>query len=1233
MRLKQLKLSGFKSFANPTTLHFKHPITAIVGPNGCGKSNVIDAIRWVLGESSAKQLRGGAMSDVIFAGTQAHAAKSLASVELVFEHTQGDDGKGGIQHALNLYHELSVRRQMSKDGKSDYFINGSKVRRRDVVDVFLGTGLGARSYAVIEQGMIGRIIDADGRQLRAFIEEASGVSRYQARRDDTERQLTTAQDNLARLGDMAHGLREQQSRLAKQAAAATQVQAWQAEYDALSQTLLLDDYAQAHANAQAAQTDYAKQVQQWQAQADIVAQLTATAHALAADLQAAQAAEQHAQDQQQHAFAEKLAAQNAVTQLEQQLSQFASEHTRLSQEQAELQADIQRSQTALADSLPHLAQLPPRLAAVATELQAHAATTAKLEADHQASKRALYTLNQQQHAHATEQTLITRELARLNQQLTQLQHQHAEHATRQAQFDADDSKTDEQLAHAEQQLADVIAAIERTEQAILARQDTLLDEQDALAELEQDHRRMASQLERWQTELATLQQLATVPTPVVVQHTTPPNTAQNLLQHIELSATGQAFAARFDKLGDWLAYWFSLPSYNLANPKLANTAPKHTEWQTLLNYPAAILPPLALPSGGQGGQALHPTPPTGWHSLAQLVAQPTLKIFEAIWLNAEPVTPVQLRDLLADLPPDVWLYAVIQNAADTPNLSVWLNRQICLNLDAWRAARAHIAQTDNQAKKSAPANQHFSQQVRIDTLNTHLAREQPKFAALRARLDQQAMSVQEWQAQDQQQRAELTRLGKQQLTLQHDVHRLTRAAEQRSDNAKRLAQEQIRLREDLAHVQAAITEQTRQQQKLANRFDPQALHDANRDRQAIERAISDHAHRVKQAERTQQTLQAELTQAELTAKHRREQLAALDARAQRLQTAIATLTAQQTDAQQRLPKQHAQLSAATAEYARSEQRLAEHRQAIAALNDRQQQHTATLSAAQHTLATRQAEYHQADTAHTLAQSRLAQIEQTVTQHGISVPDDGALSALSAQARDKLAAQQRRRHQQIKQMGAVNHAAAAELADIEARLSPLDAQITDLTASIEQLTHAMRQIDSQTKQRFLATLDDVNDALQRLFGEVFGGGHAKLVLEADSEPNDSKTTAGKNWQAGLTLMAQPKGKKNSRLALLSGGEKTLTALSLIFAIFEQQPAPFCVLDEVDAPLDDANVERFTRLIAQMAQGVQFIFISHNKLAMQAADELKGVTMPTAGISTLVDVDLTEAERYLAQDELT
>ncbi|OAV31200.1 Chromosome partition protein smc [Moraxella catarrhalis] len=237
MRLKSLKLAGFKSFANPTTFTFRHDITAIVGPNGCGKSNVIDAIRWVLGETSAKQLRGGAMSDVIFAGVEGRAAKSLASVELIFEHTQ--DETHGIRHELNLYQELSLRRQVTKEGKSDYFINGQRVRRRDVVDVFLGTGLGARSYAVIEQGMIGRIVESSPMQLREFIEEGAGVSRYQARRAETEKKLGETQDNLKRLSDLQGELKKQHKTLIRQAQSAKQYQALNDELKTLQKEELI----------------------------------------------------------------------------------------------------------------------------------------------------------------------------------------------------------------------------------------------------------------------------------------------------------------------------------------------------------------------------------------------------------------------------------------------------------------------------------------------------------------------------------------------------------------------------------------------------------------------------------------------------------------------------------------------------------------------------------------------------------------------------------------------------------------------------------------------------------------------------------------------------------------------------------------------------------------------------------------------------------------------------------
>lgn len=349
MRLKSLKLAGFKSFANPTTFTFRHGITAIVGPNGCGKSNVIDAIRWVLGETSAKQLRGGAMSDVIFAGTQDKAAKSVASVELTFEHTQ--DEQNGIRHEFNLYQELSVRRQVNLEGRSDYFINGTRCRRRDVVDVFLGTGLGARSYAVIEQGMIGRIVESSPMQLREFIEEAAGVSRYQARREETQKKLERTQENLARLHDMQSELVRQQKTLSKQAANAQRYEEMALTLADIKQQLSIQQLYQAKHNQQQQKIAHERSA------ADVTT-LQASYEALKAkqdklgaqinqeqwlkdDAQSAhyeqQLAHQKAEHQLSDATSQLTAIKQQLTSLDQQREQALSEIDRLKAEQIEQQ--------------------------------------------------------------------------------------------------------------------------------------------------------------------------------------------------------------------------------------------------------------------------------------------------------------------------------------------------------------------------------------------------------------------------------------------------------------------------------------------------------------------------------------------------------------------------------------------------------------------------------------------------------------------------------------------------------------------------------------------------------------------------------------------------------------------------------------------------------------------------------------------------------------------------------
>lgn len=369
MRLKSLKLAGFKSFANSTTFTFSHGITAIVGPNGCGKSNVIDAIRWVLGETSAKQLRGGAMSDVIFAGTQDKAAKSVASVELTFEHTQ--DEQTGIRHEFNLYQELSVRRQVNLEGRSDYFINGTRCRRRDVIDVFLGTGLGARSYAVIEQGMIGRIVDSNPLQLREFIEEAAGVSRYQARRAETQKKLEKTKENLARLYDMQSELERQQKTLAKQANSAQR-------YNELTETLA--DIQQQLAIQQLYQAKHTQQQHkvEHERSATAVTTLQADYEILKAkqDKLTAQINQEQwlKDDTQSEHYQQQLSYQQAEYQLndgQAQLTQIKQQLASLDEQREQVVAEIDNLKIEQIEQQTALEKLRPQLAELTAKRDAH----------------------------------------------------------------------------------------------------------------------------------------------------------------------------------------------------------------------------------------------------------------------------------------------------------------------------------------------------------------------------------------------------------------------------------------------------------------------------------------------------------------------------------------------------------------------------------------------------------------------------------------------------------------------------------------------------------------------------------------------------------------------------------------------------------------------------------------------------------------------------------------------
>nr|WP_309594858.1 chromosome segregation protein SMC [Moraxella osloensis] len=1214
MRLKQLKLAGFKSFANPTTFHFPKTITAIVGPNGCGKSNVIDAIRWVLGESSAKQLRGGAMSDVIFAGTEDKSAKSLASVELVFEHTRGEDGKSGIHHALNLYQELSVRRQINKEGKSDYFINGTKVRRRDVVDIFLGTGLGARSYAVIEQGMIGRIIDANALQLREFIEEASGVSRYQSRRDDTQKQLDTASDNLARLHDMVSELTSQQKRLEKQAKTAQQAQQWQQAQQAISEQLLIDDYGQAWQKQQTLAADFQAMRERVDAQQvfieGLIEQQQLAQQALAEQQQTLQTQQNLAKDywQQQHETQSLLKqAEQALANDQQRLNVLNVELGRFAAYQQALQAQKQQAQTRIEGLPDQLEQLTAQLQQLREEQD-----DCKQQREHIAKN--LVALNKQKQD--VEKNLAVSENAlkhHASQQQRQQQRQR-EHDKAVLAWQTAKATFDQQFAAFENneldtQMTKLSDEIERLEANIIARQESIADQADEVDSLTRQHRQAEQQYQAWQTEQATLQNLLAQQSALnQVIHQSPNQENHSglpkLISQLQLTETGKGYANVFDTLVTVFAKWSIAADQDSA--QIIHDHAVFIDNQSALHYTSKNNP-------------LNAYLIEGCLPLSALIAAPNLAIFQQVWISATPLDWAEVQDkgLLDNLPTGDWL--LVHTSAQQ---LILCNQQLLINL-------SHLLQAEGQQVISF--SQQLMNEARIEELDEHLAQQQPQLQRLANRLQQARVSLQEWQAQDRTARNQLLSLTQQQQQCQQQKlqqqYRYQSALDKLTQDKKRLDSDSERLQQEGLGFADKLQQEQQRVYELSNtlsHLQPQ-LQQQISERQSLDERLNQFASQQRELEQQQNRITQTLATGQLQIIASEQQLAKACQDQARFTSEQQLLSHKISEQQARLPQLQQQLRVDSTQLQTANDSVTQLTITLKTVETKVQQAQLGVQESQQQLSQLQQQYHTTDTALALAKQNVALIGEQLTSRKIAVPKTDNIELLGSSKREQLQRQLDQLASQMLNLGAVNHAAVAELSEVNSRLAPLAEQISDLTASIEKLQLAIQQIDSQTKQLFMDMLTQVNIELNKLFTQVFGGGQAKLVL---SDHTNDKDGSGKGWQSGLELMAQPKGKKNSRLALLSGGEKTLTALSLIFAIFKQQPAPFCVLDEVDAPLDDANVARFTRLIEQLAKDVQFVFISHNKLAMQIADELKGVTMPTAGVSKLVSVDMAEVESYLA-----
>ncbi|PNK60291.1 AAA family ATPase [Psychrobacter sp. FDAARGOS_221] len=1311
MRLKSLKLSGFKSFANPTTFTFRHGITAIVGPNGCGKSNVIDAIRWVLGESSAKQLRGGAMSDVIFAGTENKAAKSLASVELTFEHTQ--DEQTGIRHELNLYHELSVRRQINAEGKSDYFINGTRCRRRDVVDVFLGTGLGPRSYSVIQQGMIGRIVDSSPLQLREFIEEAAGVSRYQARREETQKKLLKTRENLERLNDIESELTRQKNKLLKQAQTANQYEMVKDKLNEVRQQLATYQLYQAKALQIKHQAEQQKAEQTLSTQQAQDSKLKQKLTKLSARLAEEQWLKDEARDQLHQQDLQRQQAEHKLNNVRANLSQLEGRLQGNLDRQQKLQASINEAQKEHEQQTETLERLSPELEALQQQQKQMQDKYAPLQAAWESGHAKVSKIEAQQRELEQRIALDKQSQSRLTVDLSKWQNKQqqwqqdavtwgliaaSEHGLH-AELDTDsdtqsDAMTDsaemisktslqaeiveinEHLKSLDKQQESIEVQLDTEQPAINQLKQSLSQNQGKLAQLEKQHASLSAEYNtlhaivhpkkpKAESDKSNQQQTqnAKDSSDLAVQITSESSSLASRLaqlsplhEQIKLTQAGEKYSDILDK---WLAFWLEarvLPAKAITGSNSSDDSNgANNEYMSLLQQ--------LLSDETLNQQA-------GSHNKSKNKSQNNRKadkqdITDSVLFESETLSTVQteqhklpanliaVNSLIAAPKLPIWQHAYLyvdqteagEQSIDNTNLdtalnaaSAWLTAlpksAVILTQSGWfisHLGALHLSKLSGQSQQSSFLTQRVQQQQRLEQLEQNLIDVEDEIEGLNKALKAESNQHEQLSVVIEELTAQLTALTHTRHERQQQRVALVAKQERQDSEQQRLQ----RLKDELdAEHQEILQTQTQLEQKISEDTQQLAvlipeLEAAKAEQQKLEQQRQQISQQEREGNESLRQLQLQYGQAQMAAKHSQQQLTQYQADQQQLQRSEQKLTKEQQSAQQSLPELQAKLKAVSIEHHELKVALDE-RQAVitglqAEVNSYQSQRDdleQQLQQLQETLAHSVTQVAIADERIKDASERLQQLNPELNAaailndyvtHGRSVPDDKL---------KKLQAEEVQLSSQLENMGPVNLAAAAELASVDERLLPLEQQITDITASMDTLVEAIESIDSKTKTLFLQTLESVNASLTHLFTKVFGGGQASLTLIKEEGVEQSE-----QWRAGLELMAQPKGKKNSRLAVLSGGEKTLTALSLIFAIFKQHPAPFCVLDEVDAPLDDANVGRFTNLIAELADDVQFIFISHNKLAMQIADELKGVTMPQAGVSTLVSVSLEEAEQYL------
>ncbi|MDZ4200938.1 MAG: chromosome segregation protein SMC [Gallionella sp.] len=1168
LRLSQIKLAGFKSFVDPTHIPLPGQIVGVVGPNGCGKSNVIDALRWVLGESKASALRGETMQDVIFNGSSKRKPVARASVELIF-----DNSLGKAAGQWSTYAEISIKRVLQRNGESGYYINNQHVRRKDITDIFLGTGLGARAYAIIEQGMISRIIEAKPEELRIFLEEAAGVSKYRDRRRETELRIGDTRDNLLRVSDILQELDKQLTHLGEQAEVAKRYRALETQRDTTQHLFWLVKKQEAEAQ----RARYAQNTEKTRTELEAE---TARLRDIEARLESVRSGHYQLSDTLHVKQGELYTANAEIARLEQQIKHVAEQRQRVAQQIANTKRQIEQQQhqrQGVHALLEHWQRQQEGAASKLVQCEQEGEIEAeKLPQAEEAARAAQERYN-----------ALQREQLQLQQQL-QLADTQREHLQRNIQ--QIESRRSRLLLEKDNLPRADTGALQQAQQQIAELEAERAEQVEKLAQL-QEQLPHADNVRREQR--ASLQQQERM----LAQTEARLGALQQLQQRIDND----------QKLNAWLQ------QHQLEKlPRLWQSIRIDDGWEDALEAVLRErLNAIAMP--GLADAAVWSDAPPAKLALLDVALDSSSH-------TGEVGTNPALRPLLD--------YVQCQDAQVLPAMRDWLTHVYAV-ADAAQAyaQRAQLPKGGwfvtpqghligvNSVLFHAPDSQlHgvLARQREIERLEQELVEQNHGVEYTRAQVAEAEQRYQTIEQQIPPLRNSGNDLQQRLHGLQMQILKLNQANERGMERAAQIERE-------LQEVAELVLEEQQQQhganeQMAMLREQIAAFHgqveEAQRQANAQDLTLRDQRSRAQQAQHA-------LQEARFFAKTCAEKIADLQHNTEQIAESLAQfelnlgqLHEDMTGNEDETVQQ--QLQAALAARQGYEQALAEARNILENATAGLQQMEQERMACEHRLDPLREKLNELTLKE--QEARLHFEQWTEQLQGV---DEQALLPLLESGNHKpnlMQGELNSLNAEIEALGAVNLAALEELQAATERKAYLDAQAADLNEAMATLEDAIRRIDKESRDLLMDTYNKVNQHLSEMFPVLFGGGEARLVL-----------TGEEILDSGVQVMAQPPGKKNSTIHLMSGGEKALTAIALVFSLFQLNPAPFCLLDEVDAPLDDTNTERLCALIQRMAQHTQFIFISHNKITMEMAKQLVGVTMQEKGVSKVVAVDIEEALR--------